>query len=361
MKRWIELSQGFSRWIDLVADFVAAQVGRFASPRTLKLVELRNGEFEFHGLEKPDSSSDMKAIRIVDGQIAGDVPKPLAATLRGSRIELTLTSDRFLFRPLELPGRAAEFLDGIVQAQIDRLTPWTPAEAAFGWSKPHQADPDRIVITVAATARALVAPYVQAIAKLGAQSIAVFTTSIGDPNAVDSIKVMEEKPVGFSDVGRIRHALIIILVTACATAAAALGGSAVARMNLDAQKNELEMRIAKFRAAAVASRKNAAGTFGAAQQTLESRKQSATPNVIILETLSQILPDSTYVTELRIENNKIQLVGVTHDAPSLISLMEQSGSFTDATFFAPTTHSPSDPGQRFHIEAHIQPTVAAPS
>ena len=91
---------------------------------------------------------------------------------------------------------------------------------------------------------------------------------------------------------------------------------------------------------------------------LEIRKHTAPSSVMIIESLSRILPDNTYVTELRIENNKIQLVGVTHDAPSLIGLMEQSGLFTRATFFAPTTRSPSEPGERFHIEALIQPAAA---
>jgi general secretion pathway protein L len=76
---------------------------------------------------------------------------------------------------------------------------------------------------------------------------------------------------------------------------------------------------------------------------------------MVLEAISRVLPDSTYVTELRVEGDKMQVVGLTQDAPSLIRLIEQSPEFARATFFAPTTRDQNDPGQRFHIEAHITP------
>jgi len=93
---------------------------------------------------------------------------------------------------------------------------------------------------------------------------------------------------------------------------------------------------------------------------LERRKYQTPASVIVLETLSQVLPDNTYVTELHLTGNKLQIAGITTDAPSLISLIEQSHHFTRATFYAPTTRSPSDPGERFHIEAQVEPknTVA---
>ena len=80
----------------------------------------------------------------------------------------------------------------------------------------------------------------------------------------------------------------------------------------------------------------------------------------MLDAVSQILPDDTYVTALEIEGDKVRITGVTRDAPPLIALMEQSNRFARATFFAPTTRSPSDKGERFHIEANIQPLQPSP-
>ena len=90
-----------------------------------------------------------------------------------------------------------------------------------------------------------------------------------------------------------------------------------------------------------------------AEHQLEQRKQTNPLTVVVVEELSQIFPDHTYVTELRIDGDKLQVVGVKRDAPSLIPLLEQSPHFVRATFFAPTTQAPGDPGERFHIECHI--------
>src|ERR1700682_5849672 len=124
-------------------------------------------------------------------------------------------------------------------------------------------------------------------------------------------------------------------------------------------------RCSSRRPAAISRRRAAirAGADGGDRSpvaALERRKYETPASVIVLEALTQVLPDHTYVTELHLAANKLQISGITRDAPSLIPLIEQSPHFTRATFYAPTTRAPSDPGERFHIETRVEPknTVA---
>jgi general secretion pathway protein L len=350
-----------SFWLECVANTIVAALGRYMSPRSVKLVEDDDGTLAI----QDESGNPAVRLRIVDGHVVGRLPEDVATMLRGSRLHIILRPHSFLFRPLELPRRAAEFLGGIVRTQIDRLTPWSADDAVFGWSSACEVGIDRIAVTVAATARAKVAPYVQALGELGAQSIAVFTapqnaTAGADPDAAGAaqIKVLEHERRSALDVNRIQRALAVVLLVVVVLAGGAVGANIMLGGNLDTRRDVLAHKIAERRAAIRAGGELGSDTAIGAELVLDRRKHASPAAVLVLETLSQILPDHTYVTEFRIEADKLRVIGVTQDAPSLIRLIEQSPQFTRATFFAPTTRSPSDPGERFHIEAHIEPVFA---
>jgi general secretion pathway protein L len=352
------IKEGFSRWIDSVAGTVNGLLHRLQPNHEVQIIEEAPDTFMLRvagsGRKKSKSSLPDLEVRITGGAIADPLPAEWTKMLRGSRAEMVLRPNRFLFRPLELPKRAVEFLDGIVRSQIDRLTPWSSGEAVFSWTPPVDAANDRIELTIAATARALVSPYVQAIADLGVASIAVLTVPAGAAPDAAPLRVYEQRARGVLEIDRIRAALVAVLVIAGLAAAGTTTWSYFALDSLDAEQQELNQKIAQRRAA---MRTGPAATMSA-QRLLERRKQTTPSNVVVLEALSQILPDHTYVTELRVEGDKLQIVGVTRDAAALIGLIEQSPHFEHAAFYAPTTRTPGDPGERFHVEAHIKPVFA---
>ena len=331
-------------WTGSVAAAIISGFDRMVSPRVVRLVEDDNGGFAVEMAARPENVP--ARVAFADG--AFSAPN-LAPVLKGSRIEIVLRPARFLFRPLELPARAADFLEGIVRAQIDRLTPWSASEAVFGCSAPVESGTDSITTMIAATTRKVAMNYVQAVSGFHPSAIAV-CTDVAERDA-GRVKVFEQKARGHLDAARLSRALQLTLgITAAAALLVTIADAYIAD-SLGTQEAELAQQISARRAAIRSGNDGDRSPIA----TLERRKYETPASVIVLEALSQVLPDNTYVTELHLAGSKLQIAGITHDAPSLIPLIEQSQHFTRATFYAPTTRSPSDPGERFHIEARIEP------
>jgi general secretion pathway protein L len=336
-------------WTGSAAAAIIAGLDRMVSPRLVRLIEDESGGFTVESFAQRENVP--ARIAFADGALSG---ANLASTFAGSRVEIVLRSTRFLFRPLELPARAADFLDGIVRAQIDRLTPWSASDAVFGCSPATESGAERITTVIAVTTRKLAMTYVQAASAFRPAAVAI-CTDVAERNAA-RVKVFEQRARGQLDAIRLGRILLVVLAAAAAGALLAMGAAAFVAESLDTQQSELARQISVRRAAIRAGSESRDSSPVAA---LERRKYETPASVIVLEALSHALPDHTYVTELHLAGGKLQIAGITHDAPSLIPLIEQSQHFTRATFYAPTTRSASDPGERFHIEARVEPKNTA--
>ena len=341
MKLLSRLNGSFWRWLDAVAAIVVALLARLSTARLVRVIEQPDGTLICQG----------ERLHLADGQLVEPLPAKISTLLRKARVELVLQPKRFVFRPLELPQRASEFLSGIVRAQIDRLTPWNAEEAAYGWTPPKEITGDRMLVTVVATSRALIAPFVAGLSAHGPKIVRAVTQAPDTPDAAP-VEVLNYAVGGATDSRRVRFALASLLVLMLLTAAGSVGALVFVGDDLDAQRFEISRRIADKRASALIGRE---GLGNPALAALERRKREVPSSVIVIEALSQILPDHTYLTELRIIGDRLQIVGVSRDAPALIRLIEQSSHFTRATFFAPTTRSPGEPGEHFNIEVRIEP------
>lgn len=346
-----------SRWLDLVAATLIGAIERVIARRTVRLVETKPGEFAVEHTQQLGA----KTTTLAERDLVEEPSSALRSLVKKGNAVVVLHPSRFLFKPFELPSRAADFLEGIVRSQIDRLTPWSPAEAVFGWTAPVSAGADRIAVTVAATARARLAPYVRTLTQAGAARIAVHAGAPDSASATVSIPVLEQRVGGLVDVAQARRALLIGLIVAGLAAVAALGAATAAAVALGEGRDELIRQVSARRAALRAQRGPTTDPGVLALRALERRKHETLPSVLVLEVIARVLPDHTHVTEFRIENDMVRISGFTRDAPALIQLIEQASEFSRATFFAPTTRAPSDPGERYHIEARVEPRPGPPS
>lgn len=351
-----ETSALFDEWIATVAGEIDSMIGRYAPRPQIVLGGEGGGVLtaRLKSARKGPALSDI-SFRISNGRPSPPLPADWQAAFRGSRVETELAPAQVLFRPLDFPKQAADFLDGMIRTQIDRLTPWPAEDAVFGWSSPSSSGQERIELTLAATSKREIEPLVQFIAGLGAQSLTAFANPPAAGGAEGKIKVFDQ-PLR-SAAHRVLdtpRTLRTVLLSAAAAAALALFAAAYFGGGLESEQQQLMQRISQRRAAL-----RLGSDTGSAFGLLAKRKQTVPSTVVVLEALSQALPDGTYVTELRIDGDKVQVIGMTQDAPSLIRLIEKSPQFARATFFAPTTRGQNEPGEQFHIEARITPSFGS--
>lgn len=348
-----DIATASSLWIDCVARTLCAQFDRVRQTRRILLSEDSSGSFSLSVARTVGKATDLADARIHlgDGAVREVLPEAWSAAMKGAVVDILLLPSRFVFRPLDLPGRAVEFLEGIVRAQVDRLTPWAADDAVFRWTKPQAKSDDHVELTVIATARKSVMSLAQPFIEMGATAVEVSTIATGN----ERVMVLRHSADGGNGAVRVRRGLIAVLGSTGVLALLSVGLGGIVTESYDAAQQQIQRRITQIR---VTARGNQA-SGNSALELLARRKQTMPSAVMVLEELSALLPDHTHATELRLEGTKLQISGMTADAASLIQLLEQSPRVAGAGFFAPTTRAAGEPGERFHIEAKLKPPAGS--
>lgn len=83
-------------------------------------------------------------------------------------------------------------------------------------------------------------------------------------------------------------------------------------------------------------------------------KQSELPAIInVIDTVSKVFNDETWVSQLRYSNKTLQLTGQSNNASSLIELLEKTDIFKSTKFISPVTKDNRTGMERFKISTEI--------
>ena len=257
-----------SLWMDDIAAGLIRLGAMMRRGRRIELIEQADGAFLTADWRKGAAFPvDEPPLRVDQGRFVDPISERMRTLLARSRIDVVLAPSRFVFRTLELPRGASQFLEGVVRSQIDRLTPWSVSDAVFGWSAPVEAGPDQIAVTVAATASALVVPIAHALDAVRVSHIRMSTRGEG---SAPEIPVFAQQSDGADSARRLRHGIIIgfglsglaFALTLCVWVI--LGGAYETRLT------ELQNRIAERRAALL----NSPGLGGRADRSGASGQEA---------------------------------------------------------------------------------------
>jgi len=88
---------------------------------------------------------------------------------------------------------------------------------------------------------------------------------------------------------------------------------------------------------------------------LIEKKQTALTVMQLLDEMTRVIPDDTWVNRIDMNNGEIQLQGQSATAAGLITLIEASPMFHDVRFRSPVTQVARTEHERFHLSATAVP------
>jgi general secretion pathway protein L len=332
----MRIAAAWKRWIEILATLVVGVHEAWRARRTL-VVAVKDRRL---------------VVRV------GDATRPQAqgeitAAARRAFVMLELPGDEIVRQQISLPARAREFLPGLVRNQIERLSPWPADQVVYGFDAAASAkDPETLDTRVLITPRASIEAARNDLAALGVTADRIIAREAGD--AASPPVVLWSRYDAGSGRGQDRKrrliaaALMIVVGLSCGVSAWALGSASALR----AESEDTASRSADLQKKLQDSRAISGATLDPAERAW-NQKEAAPSGVLLLETLSQALPDNAYVTELSLQKSTMRIIGLTSDAPALIAPIEEIGAFAEVHFFAPTTRGPDGRSFWFHIEARV--------
>lgn len=268
----------------------------------------------------------------------------------GERVALWLSCDQFLSKQIELPLAAAENLDQVFGFEMDRYTPFKGEQVYFDFRELRR-DNTRLGVKLVAAPRQAVDSSLQLLTDWGAsvQAVYVADTAISDDDPFDLMPT--QRRVAKSP--RQRWVKLIVWPLTLILAVAAIGIPIW-------QKREAVILLmpiverAKSQATATEVLRREQEKLTAEYNYVLDKKKESPPVVALLDELSRLLPDDTWVQQLTLKGKELQIQGETASSSKLIALIENSKFLHNANFRSPLTKGYKPNSERYHLAADVK-------
>lgn len=271
-----------------------------------------------------------------------DAPRP-----QQRQIVLRLPLGQALIQTITLPQAAAANLHRVVGFELDRLTPFPVDKIYYDACVVAQQPATRSVqVQFAMVLRATLDPLLEQLRATGLMPDRVVVAA-GDSGC--NLLPAGQQPRRASLAGRLRMALLLLIV---------LTGLAALAFPLWQQRSLVvalipRVKAAQQQAAKVAGLRRQLDTAVESSRFLLDKRQHRPRVIDVLNELTRVIPDNTWLEQLQIRGNQIELHGQSQEASALLQLVENSPLFQGATFRSPITRDRRSGEERFYLVAQI--------
>ncbi len=262
---------------------------------------------------------------------------------------LKITSEKGLRKSLRFPLNAETNLPSIIEFEIDRQTPFSPDQVYHGYQITGRNPSSKTLeVELNVIPRKQVDP-----------QLAILENLEILPDRVELIREDEQEPINVlpktaekTSSNSVKYLNIFLILLAFSIFLAIVVLPFV-HLNSAINKTQKELNELKKTALEVNHLKTEWQKTLDKQKFINQKIGSRRSVTMIIEELTRILPDDSWLTRLQIKGNTIRLQGESAAATSLIGIIEQSDLFKDARFQSPVTTNISTGNDRFQIIATL--------
>lgn len=293
---------------------------------------------------------------------------PLAAVLTPRSNDLPrwllLPAHSGLRRRLSLPAAAADRLRDVLAFEVDRQTPFTADEVYYdarvlGHRSDGQIDAELVAVPRATLESALAELSPALRATLAGVDMSGPAVSGPSPDGAPVPTVLGVNLLPSTQRRHRRDPRALWNFGLIAIAVAALGaGLWQIRANREAaaESFEIEAKRRSQQARKVADEKKQLVDMVEGLRFLQETRAGRPSTVEVLDELSRLLPDNTYLEKVSVEGDKLLIIGLSSEAPGLVQRLQGSKLWHSMTLTGALQPDPSKGKDRFTLAADLSVT-----
>ncbi len=264
---------------------------------------------------------------------------------------ILLPYDWIAVLPITLPAAARENLQQVLRFEMDRQTPFKPADVYFDYQVLDQdAQQGELQLALALVPRSRLDQLLRVVKQLGGHPAAMDVCSEDGQgslgyNLLPRDHGPERRPM-FSGLNAVLSILALLLLVAAL---------AIPPMQLYETRETLREQVSKARQVAnkVALLRSSYQSRVDSLRGLLSNNTENVEKLPILSEIARVLPDDTWLSNLDMDQKNLKIEGESDAASRLIGLIEASEFFNQTTFTSPVTQNRRTGMEAFSISTQL--------